>query len=1206
MNLFRYISCTIFICCLCFQNTQAQIAVTNNPPYDNEENLVTDVLLGDGIIASNFSSVGFANGIGYFDGNVSNVGFNEGVILSTGGLELVTDGFGVGSGVSGDPDLELALNAINLTWPVNNVTILEFDFVAESESMAFNYVFGSVEYTSFTCSSYNDIFGFFLSGPGVIGPYSNNAVNLAYIPDPNNPGQYTTTPVAVNTINAGSPDYTDNPTCNNIDPNFEDYNIYWIDNDYTGNGWQGVNQPPSPEFTVAGLTGFTTSLTAEYNDLICGETYHIKLAIADAADGALNSAVFLEANSFASPEVQISTVPNADLGLVLGVENGVLEGCGQAAIQFDRAGDLSMDLNITLSYSGSSEYGIDYSVLPTEMVLPAFQEQVILPINVLFDVLNEGQETLIITISGVPVPCQEVTIQDIELVIFDQDELTIDMPDELTIDCLGSGLIEAFIDGGYAPYSYAWYDEFGLLISQGDLLESGIVSINQAPESNTYYSLVVSDACLDQVVTSDTDILVQEQSLSVSLDNDLLICEDEIGTININPVVVGGLFPYEYTWFYNGVVISNESSIEMAPGNGLYQVIVEEACGVIAGDEIIISFIEPSPYVDIISYDVLNPNLLPEGCFESVLVFSLLEPQSENVNLEFTLGGSAEIGLDYNISSTSVLIPAGSQSVEIPISIVVDDNSEGVENIEFNFPFIDVCSNWPSQIEVQIYEPTALFVDVENELILCEDDVDTGLIEGFVNGGVGIVNYAWYFQDEVISTEIDIQTEDLIPGTYSLIATDQCGTIAQGDVEYSVVFLSPTVQLISLDYDDPSQLYEGCGVSTLLFEMPYPYLEDTIFYFDIELSSDFYNGSDIEEIPSYIEVFAGQTQVGLDIVPLFDSYNELIESFSFSFPFNTMCSQQLDIEIVLNNYQPIVISLPDDQTICAGQSMYLEADFDGGMPPYDFLWSYNGMTESSQTATFDVQEGVFPAVFTVVDDCGFSVSNTVFIDGVDNSFFEVVWPPNEVFACFGDNSQINIVLEGGLPPFSYQWFLNGVVTDSPTPSLPWNDDNWIPGANQIVPTIPPYTPYNYTYEVLITDSCSNQLEYSIDIMVDDCLLPTSFTPNGDGNNDIFWAEFGDLVGPVSLDVFNRWGSIVFRSADYTPCMSYKSDCWDGTHFQGYGQECSEGVYYYVFTYSHPINNVDEYGVSNFVEGMFGAPHNKSLGRQRSGSVMLFR
>ena len=168
----------------------SQIATTNNPPFNNEEAVVTNVLLGQGIVANNFSSIGFQNGIGYFDGFNSNIGFDEGVILSTGGLEMVTNGFGIGSGVAGDPDLELALNAINLTWPVNNVTVLEFDFVAESETMAFNYVFGSTEYTSFTCSSYNDIFGFFLSGPGINGPYSNNAINLAYIPDPEGNANY--------------------------------------------------------------------------------------------------------------------------------------------------------------------------------------------------------------------------------------------------------------------------------------------------------------------------------------------------------------------------------------------------------------------------------------------------------------------------------------------------------------------------------------------------------------------------------------------------------------------------------------------------------------------------------------------------------------------------------------------------------------------------------------------------------------------------------------------------------------------------------------------------------------------------------------------------------------------------------------------------------------------------------------------------------
>ena len=81
-------------------------------------------------------------------------------------------------------ELENLNNSINTSGFLDLQQSSNFDFVAESESVSFNYVFASTEYSSFTCTSYNDIFGFFLSGPGITGPYSNNAVNLAYIPDP--------------------------------------------------------------------------------------------------------------------------------------------------------------------------------------------------------------------------------------------------------------------------------------------------------------------------------------------------------------------------------------------------------------------------------------------------------------------------------------------------------------------------------------------------------------------------------------------------------------------------------------------------------------------------------------------------------------------------------------------------------------------------------------------------------------------------------------------------------------------------------------------------------------------------------------------------------------------------------------------------------------------------------------------------------------
>ena len=1205
----------VIICMLCVFNLKAQIAVTNNPPFDNEENVVTNVLLGDGIVASNFSSVGFANGIGYFDGFSANIGFQEGVILSTGGLEMVTGGFAGGSNVSGDSDLELALNEINLTWGVNNVTILEFDFVAESESMAFNYVFGSTEYTSFTCSSYNDIFGFFLSGPGIVGPYSNNAINLAYVPDPegyvtyddwlnNNNGLYTSTPVAVNTINAGSPTYTNNPTCEAIDPNFESYNIFWIDNDYSGTGWDGPNEPPDPEFTVQGITGFTTPLIAEYNDLICGETYHIKLAIADAADGALNSAVFLEANSFASPEVDISTVPNTELGNVLNIENGVLEGCGEVAIQFDRGGDMSMDLNVTIDYSGDASYGVDYEELPTELVLPAFEEQIILPINVFFDDIVEGDETLIVTISGVPVACEDVTVQDIEIIILDQDELLLELESNtITIDCLGEAIIEANISGGYPPYSYTWYSESGVVLEEDTLNNSGTISIIQSPAENTSYTLVVVDDCLDQLVTESVSVIIEDQPVSVLFEDDILLCESEFNSLVLEPNITGGIPPYSYTWFYNGSVISNELVLSSPPGEGLYQFFAEEACGGISGDEISVSFIDLAPYVELISYDVLNPAILPEACFQSILQFNLPETNNEDINLEFNLGGTADVGVDYNVD-TIITIPAGEDVFFVPVSIVIDGENEGVETIEFNFPFIDACSDWPTQLTIQIYEPPTLSVELPSALNICEGEVS--ILEGYFSGGVGIVNYSWYHNNEIISTDMDLSTDGLEPGLYSFVAIDECGNISASSIDFSITPLPPIVTLSSNDYIDPTELYEGCGYSTLTFQMPYAYPVDTTFNYSIIGSSQFINGVDIDLLSGYVEVPAGVTLVDVDINPLFDELDEDTEVVFFDFPFSNNCNSQDYIELNINNYFPLDITVPGPQTICVGQSLLLEAEINGGVPPFTTSWNYLSNSSDSESILFDVVAGEYVATFTIQDACGLTSTSTVLVEGLDVENFVMVWPPDEVFACFGDNSELYVELEGGLPPFNFQWFLDDVEVTNPYGSYNWNGNNVLPGANQIIGTNTPYTPFIYDYSVVVTDSCSNEQTFDIEVTVEDCVLPTSFTPNGDGNNDVFWVNFGDLVEPVSLEVFNRWGSLVFRAEDYSDCAKYKSDCWDGTYYKQFGQACNEGIYYYVFTYSKPIFNVDSYDVSSVTETLFGGPHNRNEGRHRTGSLLLMR
>ena len=149
--------------------------------------LVQDVLIGTGVVASNITFNGTAanaNSIQTAGQTFSATGFPfaNGVYLKTAGASVITD-----------PDL----SAIASGNPTNGA-ILEFDFVAVGDSLVFNYVFASSEYTGYTCSSFNDAFGFFLSGPGLSGPYTNGAVNLALVPGGN-------IPVTINTVNSGVP-----------------------------------------------------------------------------------------------------------------------------------------------------------------------------------------------------------------------------------------------------------------------------------------------------------------------------------------------------------------------------------------------------------------------------------------------------------------------------------------------------------------------------------------------------------------------------------------------------------------------------------------------------------------------------------------------------------------------------------------------------------------------------------------------------------------------------------------------------------------------------------------------------------------------------------------------------------------------------------------------------------------------------------------
>lgn len=209
---------------------------------------------------------------GLFSGT-SNLGISNGIVLGTGAVATDTTMalFGIDgghldfssymSGTSGDVDL----NSL-VTTQTYDACVLEFDLQPVGNYIEFEYVFGSEEYPDYNCTSFNDIFAFFVSGPGITGLH-----NMAIIPG-------TTIPVSINSINDGS-----NGNCSS-------YQNLYVSN--TG--------------ATTTVDGFTTPLLASH-PVTPGQTYHLKLAVSDVSDGIFNTFVFLKANSLKSG----TTVPSA-------------------------------------------------------------------------------------------------------------------------------------------------------------------------------------------------------------------------------------------------------------------------------------------------------------------------------------------------------------------------------------------------------------------------------------------------------------------------------------------------------------------------------------------------------------------------------------------------------------------------------------------------------------------------------------------------------------------------------------------------------------------------------------------------------------------------------------------------------------------------------------------------------------------------------
>ena len=487
------------------------ITVTGNI---SAEELIKKVFIGgDCFDVTNVKYTGDPISVGKFNGGKNALKINNGIVMTTGTIKSAEGpndnpnfGYTVNN-VAEDKDLKKLLGSNE---NLNDQCILEFDFVPTTNEIQFEFVFASEEYCEYVNSAYNDIFGFFISGPGFNGPYSNKGQNIALVPGTNKN-------VSINNVN------------NLSYPNYYVNNVNTLFN--PAGSCSSIKQLGA-YLSDTQFDGFTTPLLAKATVVPC-QKYHIKLAICDVKDHGYDSAVFLKANSFSSGSAAIvsSYAPKT----FSFDQETVYEGCDSTAFTFGRLdNDMTAPLviNFSVDPSSTATQGLDYQALPTSVTIPIGQMTASVPVNVLSDAIVEPDESIVIAVDK-SCSCSK---SKIAIKIKDKPLFKLAVPD--TSFC-GSAVIKlnSKVSGSIGKVNYLW--------STGEKTPS--ISVN--PSKTTSYTLTVSDACYQN--TSDESVISLAPNPTASLQNiNASVCR--IGQEVFLPVTFTGNAPYQLTYKING------------------------------------------------------------------------------------------------------------------------------------------------------------------------------------------------------------------------------------------------------------------------------------------------------------------------------------------------------------------------------------------------------------------------------------------------------------------------------------------------------------------------------------------------------------------------------------------------------------------------------------------------------------------------------
>lgn len=699
--------------------------------------LVSSVLLGEGVEVSDvkFNGVGEAPAniqMASFSGGASVFGLESGIILATGGASVALGPndfpsahvpLPAGTSLGEEPDLEFIASPAS----VHDVAVLSFQFVAKGDVLRFRYVFASEEYNEYTCSAYNDVFGFFISGPGIPqgGPFENGAKNLALIPGTN-------VPVAINSINRGTAGEFGSPlVCQQINPQWEQHSQYFVNN-------ENLSTPFNTQFD-----GFTVPFEVEV-PVVCGETYQIKLAIADVVDDKNDSAVLIEANSFSSLpplEAEAEVLRPDD-------EGRLMEGCSSLKLKISRSEALAAEtVKLRTRYLDNAETILPD--MPSSLTFLPNQEEIELEVDVHHDEITQGNRNFQLEILQMGVCSVDTSVTSIDLGIVDAPNMQVDYPPSVVVDCNDPSSIELTVTGGYPPYAVEWSNEAA----------TGF-SFEIHTEEEMTLSAEITDRC--GVYNENVHIHLIPESYPpfqvAVLDSIQFGC---VNPIQIEAFVSGGGGDHTFIWKQEGAVVSVSNPYTGIPaGSEPLHLTVTDRC-------------EPSfdKFIDLQPID--NPLSVNIGedttgyCNQLLNVLPDVSGGEGTLSYLWISGGQV-------LSQTSVLsfYPKYPQTVVLNVS--------------------DACGRTQSDSMRVWVDTSPLSAAISGPRNFCPGDEVSPVVE--IGGGTPPVSVVWKKDGQPVNPPFTIRED----ANLQVIVTDQCDFSAHADANLNV---HPVHAEFEIDYE---------------------------------------------------------------------------------------------------------------------------------------------------------------------------------------------------------------------------------------------------------------------------------------------------------------------------------------------------------------------------------------------------------------------